>query len=157
LRPFLLDNIRIIEVEMPLGSVKMYWLFKETGNRLDSFAARVKMGKDLPSALEFGRYVLNSGLCDLLDAHQAKGALPCNGKTMRTKAEKLCSKVLLRFETNDTKPHVDLSDLEEINRKLDDLSAAVVGQSSQVQSPEILHGDSAPEFLKLLEKETSHV
>jgi hypothetical protein len=146
-----------IQVEMPFSGSKMHWLYNETNTRLVSLAARVKEGKDLEFAVEFGRYVLNSGLCDLLDAHASKGPLPCDGKTMRTKAEKLCAKVLLRFETRDTKPHIEISDLVEINRKLDGLSAAVSSQSSQVRNPVNLSGDSAPEFLKLLDKEASHV
>jgi hypothetical protein len=138
---------------MSSSAASWYWLFNETRNKLDSLAARVREGKDLDAALEFSRYVTNSRLCDLLDENAAKGPLPCNGKVIRRKAESLTQKVQLRFATRDTKPHVEISELEEINRKLGELSAAVSGHSTRGQVV-AFSGEPAPEFLKLLKKES---
>jgi hypothetical protein len=114
---------------MKFSAVTMYWLCNETNSRLNSLAERVKEGKDLEAALEFARYLLNSGLCDLLDAHKVEGALPVRSNAIRSKAEKLQRDVCLRYETRDTKPHVEESDLVQIRRELADLRAQIGAQS----------------------------
>lgn len=112
-----------MSVKVGTGPVAMFWLFKETNSRLDSFATLVKENKSLDEAAGFCRYVINSRLCDFLDEYPGTKDLPCDGSIVRGKAEKLLSRITRRWETRDSKPHVETSDLVQIRAELVSLRA----------------------------------
>lgn len=85
---------------------------------LESYAALVKDAKSLDEAAAFCRYIINSRLCDLLDEHPGTEHLPCDGVSVRGKAEKLLQAVQLRWERRDLRPHVEHSELVQIRAEL---------------------------------------
>jgi hypothetical protein len=79
--------------------------------------------------MSFARYILTSRLCDLLDEHPGIPALPCDGGLIRKTAEKLQRDINRRWETRDSKPHVDTSDLAQIRAELVELRLKVTGSA----------------------------
>jgi hypothetical protein len=116
-------------VKVGTGHAAMFWLFNETNAQLDSYANLVKENKALDGAFVFAKYVINSRLCDILDEHPGTTHLPCNGATVRNKAEKLRKEIQRRWETRDEKPHIQTADLTEIRAELAALRSMVSGAS----------------------------
>lgn len=112
--------------------VAMFSLWNATNIQLESFASLVKESKSLDEAANFCRYVLNSRLCDFLDEHPGTTDLPCDGKTVRRKAEKLLSQVQRRWATRDEHPHVQIAELVQIRAELAALRLKILGTSAPV-------------------------
>jgi len=112
-------------MDQPLDSVKMHWMWRETIARLDVYAKRVSESKDLEAALEFGNYLLSSGLVKFFDSIPQPAPLTVDGPFLRWRVNELLQAVRSRYRTNDSQPHVEASELEAISRKLDLIAAGV--------------------------------
>jgi len=80
---------------------------------------RVRENKDVMAALDFARYVTWSGIIKVLDANASESPLVVDGALIRWKCEELTRMCQERFRTGQSSPHVEQSELEAINRKLD--------------------------------------
>lgn len=89
---------------------------------LDSFMDRVRENRDLMSAVEFARFVLNSRLPEVLEAAACDGPLKVDGVLIRWKANELEEMCAERFRLNDSKPHIEALQLQSIREKLDTMA-----------------------------------
>jgi hypothetical protein len=101
-------------------------------NSLGRQDRRVQEGKGLEAALEFARYVFWSGIIELCEEYPQEHPLKVDGAMMRWKCEELQRKVQDRYRLNDGKPHIERTELEEINRKLD----LIAGHVAKFSPPE---------------------
>lgn len=88
-------------------------IYRETLRELESYLSLVREGKSLMEALNFGRYVVWSGVCDLCDANGL------DGRGLFKLAERLQRKVQDWFTKRQVAPDIQVSELENISLKLD--------------------------------------
>jgi hypothetical protein len=105
-------------------------IYSETLHWLNRYEARVREGRDLQPALEFGAFVIWSGILPLCSAYDGRGYPEINGALLRWKAQELQRSVRERWKAMDGNgrplPHqVDSSQIEGINRRLDIIAAHV--------------------------------
>jgi len=103
---------------MSLDQALIHVLCRDTRYRIERLSRAVQEGQHLDEAADFARYVLNS-VAPLLAANPQPEPLPCDGHLLRHYAQDLLSLVQDRWRTHDTKPKLQLSELEAINHKLD--------------------------------------
>ena len=104
---------------MAESSLNMARLWRETNNRLESLDVAVQEAKQLEEALNFTRFVFWSGLLDLFKANPQPFPLKVDGAFLEWKCKELQQKVQERYRLNDGKPHIEETQLNAINRKLD--------------------------------------
>jgi len=95
----------------------VFW--KSAVNRLEQLHNRVKEGRDLDSAVEFARFLLNSGIWPILQEHDNNGFLKVDSAFLRWKAEELQRAVCEIYAKGQNLSPKQNSSLEEINHKLD--------------------------------------
>ena len=118
--------------------VNFHLLWAETVRQVDSFAARVAENRDVIQGLDFARYVINSRLVRLFEAHACGGQLKVDGALLRWKAQELQRACQERFRLNDSKPHVEALQLQCIHEKLDTMAgylSKLVGGNGAVVAP----------------------
>ncbi len=105
---------------------RLHWLWKETINRLDSLARDVRECKNVMEASRFARWVDFSGLIQVFELN------PCAHEHCKVDAAAVQKRVNdLIFECGElfrggkADPKYAESDIAEINRKLDSLTALV--------------------------------
>jgi hypothetical protein len=144
-----------IEVPLPADSLSPVWsegviiwtLYRETTAQLDMFLRRVQEGKDISAAHDFARYVTWSAIGKLCMKFGSASPLPVDGSLLMWKAEELIRRCQERYITGDSKPHIELTELEKINRNIEVLACQVAKLSAP--APEKVNQDS-PE-LKLIQ------
>jgi len=99
-------------------TVTLSLIHSRTLHSLEAYAARVAENKDVTAAVDFARYILNSGIPKLLEAHPRTEYPPIDGALLRWKAEELERACTERFRSRDSKPHFELCQLQAINDKL---------------------------------------
>lgn len=111
------------------ATVNAYKIFNETMNQLSWLDSHVREGKDLEQALNFCRFVLWAGLVDFCEHHTTEDKIfRVNGKELRKKAEALQFDVQERYRANNMAPKILMTELEQINHKLE----LIAGQLSQI-------------------------
>jgi len=113
---------------MQSDAVAMHVLWRETNNRLEVLAARVREGVDVLAASEFCRWLQFSGVLAMLEDQERSQPLPVNGRELRRKVDELimdCGDWFRLHENSNTLPHPSIprTELERINKQLADLSA----------------------------------
>jgi hypothetical protein len=106
-------------------AVTWHQLERAINRQLDDYGVQVQECKALESALCFARFVRNSGLVKLLKFHASDGPLPCDGALTEFKASQLEHAVTERYRLGDSAPHVEMCELQAINRKLDLLAGQI--------------------------------
>lgn len=114
-----------------METVLLHRIWRETINRLESLDRAVQESKRLDEALNFSRWVFWSGLCELCEQHSAPAPLKVDGAFLRWKCQDLQGKVQERFRLNDSAPHIEATELESINHKLD----LIAGYISKLSPP----------------------
>jgi hypothetical protein len=114
--------------------VWLHCLWRETDNRLNTYAGRVREGVEVLPAADFPRWVQSSGLIELLEANPVDVPLCVDGKGIRAKVKQLiydCGEWFRLHEASNIPrdPLVPRCELERITHKLD-LLAAYVAQLS---------------------------
>jgi membrane protease subunit (stomatin/prohibitin family) len=104
------------------AQVNAHVLYAATVRQLDSFAERVAENRDVLAALDFARYVLNSGLVKVLAPLAGDGFLKVDASFLQWKAQELQRGVQERLRPNDTKPHLEALQLQSLNQKLDTIA-----------------------------------
>ena len=107
--------------------VNLHLLYVATQRRLAHYADLVRENRQVYEALDFARYVLNSGMLPLLAAHDTRADLPAgdlkiDSSLLRFNAEELQRACTERFRLNDSKPHLEALQLQSINQKLDTIA-----------------------------------
>jgi len=115
---------------MQLDSVSLHVMWRETNNRLDVMAARVREGVDVLAASEFARWLQFSGVLKMLEGVEQPFPLPVRGRQLRKKADDLisdCGEWFSLHERSNYQPHPSIprTELERINATLTELSAKV--------------------------------
>jgi hypothetical protein len=110
---------------MAFDPVELHVFWSFTKQTLDSYARRVDEGKDLDAAITFARYVRNSRLAHILEAHQSDGFLEVDGKGLAQAANQLERAVQDRYRCPKAPITLNHAELEKINHKLDLLAGAV--------------------------------
>jgi len=77
------------EDEMCPDVVNLYSIWNETNNRLDLLTRRVEQGEDVMAASEFARWVVFSGILELLEKNPQKPPLTVDGALLRWKCGEL--------------------------------------------------------------------
>lgn len=93
-------------------------IYRESIARMDVYDQRLSEGKDAEAALEFGAYILWSGLTALCQEMQRQEP-PINGTVLRYRAEELQRAARARLKKPMAMHPFQRSQLEAINRKLD--------------------------------------
>lgn len=102
------------------------WTYQETMRTLERYQRRVREGKELQAALEFGKYAQWSGLVPLM-RYYAQDKPKIDGATLDQAAQDLQSAARDRMASSNLGVAWDQSQWEAVNRKLD-LIAAQVGK-----------------------------
>jgi len=107
---------------------------------------RMREGKELMAALDFARYVLRSGIPNLLNEYGLDGA------KLRWLAQEIVDEVQDRFRRNDTGANLHGSEVATIDHKLD----LIAGQLSRlVASPSLSVRELPAPELRIVERGTS--
>jgi hypothetical protein len=125
---------------MSQDSVNLHRIWNETSSRLESLSKRVAENRDVMPALEFARFVIWSGICELLEANSSDGPLKVDGSHLRWQCRELQTQCTERFRLNDSEPHIEALQLQSIHEKINTLagylSKLVVAGPAVVQSSE---------------------
>lgn len=119
---------RTLVMPEPSEILRYAWLYRSTIQQLSVLRERAAEGKELPAANDFARYVLNSGILDILqpfDQADSTGAIKIDSAFLRWTAEDLRRVVCESFKRSGAAPGFDVSTLENINRKLDIIAAEI--------------------------------
>jgi len=128
---------------MQVDSVALHIMWRETNNRLDVLAARVREGTDVMSASEFARWLQFSGLLKVLESVEQGMPLPVRGAELRRKAATLqedCGEWFGKHEHSNVQPHPSIprTELERITATLKDLQS----QLSKLSPPTVETSDA---------------
>lgn len=100
-------------------------LWSQTDSMVDRYAVRVREAKDVDAASQFCRWLLMTGLLEMLRAHPSPFPLRCDGAGLALKVRALIADCGEQY-TNPTRPKtVEFSEIESINQKLAVLMAAM--------------------------------
>jgi len=137
---------------MQLDSVTLHVMWRETNNRLDVMAARVREGVDVLAASEFTRWLQFSGVLKMLERVEQPFPLPVRGRELRKKADDLlcdCGEWFSLHEHSNTQPHpgIPRTDLERINATLANLQV----QLAKLSPPNVETSDAASASLRVIE------
>lgn len=102
-----------------MDGVQAYKLWRETRHMLTIYERRAREGKDLDAALEFARYVIWSGVVDVVNASAHLSPIAIDAAHLKWKAEDLQRTVQECYRTGKAKPQIELAEIEAINHKLD--------------------------------------
>jgi len=105
------------------SAVTYHWLWKETSNRLASLSREAKEGKNLAEASNFARWVRFSGIIKLLEQHPQAGELRVDAESLSKSIDDLLWECGQQWNRRKPLAKYDVSDIAEINRKLDILAA----------------------------------
>src|SRR5262252_6463793 len=109
-------------IRMVSDTANLHRLYSETHMRLDRYTRLVNEGKELMAALDFTRYLIWSGVIQILEQNAQDGPLKVDGSLIRWKCEELQRLVHDRFRSNDTAPHMATAELETLHDKLDKIA-----------------------------------
>ena len=112
---------------MAFDRVENYVLARDTLAELRKHARRVKECKGLDEAIEFARYLRQSGILKLLKANPQDAPLPVDGAFIEWTAEELERSVRAQYVKPSTPKSVAFCEVEKIRENLD-LIAGVVAQ-----------------------------
>jgi hypothetical protein len=116
---------------MVLELTHVYWMYKETVNKLDSLSRSVREGKNVHEAANFARWLEFSGYIKIFDLFPSdQKYLPVCSKTIRKKISDLIYDCGDWFKSNNISPKYHASDISEINSKLDQILKQQAGSSS---------------------------
>jgi hypothetical protein len=99
-------------------------IYRETANRIDAYMRAVNDGQELQAALDFGGFVLWSGIIGLCRRY-SRSSPKIDGDFLRWKAEELQRQVRERWRDSGQRARLDKDQIEGINRRLDMLAAQV--------------------------------
>jgi hypothetical protein len=104
---------------MAIETANLHWIYRETMNRLKSYAGRVSEGRDVVAASEFARWLSFSGLIKLFDANPQSEPLKVDGPFMRWSVEQLIQQCNERFRTNSADPNFKAAEFQSLHEKID--------------------------------------
>ncbi len=110
--------------------VDWHWLWNHTNHDLDLLAKAVAQGHALEEAINFARYLRNSGLVKMLKQNSTAGPLPVDGSLIEFKANELERSVQACWKKGAS--GVKVAELEAINRKLDLIAGHVSKLGTQL-------------------------
>jgi len=114
----------------------------QTKFQLETYARRVREGKDLMAALDFCRFLSRAGLANLLTESGLEGA------RMRERIETLQTDIQERFQKNEIGGRLEGQDVLTIDHKLD----LIAGQLSRlVASPSLAVRELPAPELRVIE------
>ena len=116
----------------------MWRIWSETDRRLDSFANRVREGRDVMAASEFARWLFFSGIITLCKENSAPAPLKCDGALLQWKCEQLISQCGEYFTTNGQSAGLKETQLVSLHEKVDRLASnleLVAGHVSKLSPP----------------------
>lgn len=99
-------------------------IYRESITRIEQYEREVNDGNELQAALNFGGFILWSGVVSLLRRH-AQASPKIDGDFLRWKAEELQRQVRERWRDSDQRARLDKDQIAGINRRLDMLAAQV--------------------------------
>ena len=108
---------------MILTSVQLHWMWQETDNYLSSLAQCVREGKRVQEAANYCRWLQFSGVIELLEGSPQPFPLMVDGQGTRRKLRDLIQECGELFKGGKHDAKYVASDIAEINRKLDVLTA----------------------------------
>lgn len=108
-------------------------------NKLDSYSERVRSGRDFDAAVEFARFILNSGLIQLLRPFDQSGVHAVDSSLLCHKATELQRMVCDAYRTGQAKPQARDTQLERIQHSLDLIAGQVakLSPASAATMPEV--------------------
>jgi hypothetical protein len=86
---------------------------------LNGYLLLVREGKSLDEALKFSQFVLWSGVVPLCKNYASDSPFPSDGLRLQKKAERLQVNVRKWYLREQLVPYVEVSEMENISRKLD--------------------------------------
>jgi len=88
-------------------------------NKLESYSERVRSGRDFDAAIEFARFVLNSGILLVLRSHNQSGVHKVDSALLCHTATELQRMVCDAYRTGQATPRTKDAQLERIQHSLD--------------------------------------
>src|SRR3954469_23779712 len=74
---------------VPVPSYRLVWLYNETSRTVGQHEKLVRENKELWAVLGFARYLLSSGVIEILEATSREGIAPINGPLLRHRVKEL--------------------------------------------------------------------
>ena len=103
---------------MQTTEANLYWLWRETMNKLSSFKSRVSEGRDVTAASEFARWLQFSGIIKLLEANPQPAPLTVDGPLLRWTTDELINQCNERFRTNNLDPSFKATEFQTMHQKI---------------------------------------
>jgi hypothetical protein len=100
-------------------------IYREAVNKIDTYSQRVKQGQDAQAALEFGGFILWSGIIPLCREIATDSHPKIDGSHLQWLAEELQRDARERLSFPGKPAKIDATQLEAINRKLDVIAAQI--------------------------------
>jgi len=102
-----------------MDGVQAYKLWRETHFMLTRYERRAREGKDLDAGLEFARYVIWSGVVNVVNASAHLSPIAIDAAHLQWKAEELQRTVQGWYRSGKAQPQIAMAEVEAINHKLD--------------------------------------
>jgi hypothetical protein len=134
-----------------IDNVQLHWIWRETINRVEVLSRRVAEGKDILAASEFARWLEFSGIVKLLEQNPNPAPLKVDGAFLRWKCSDLLERCTAVSKAKDGVVRLDLSQLEDVNRKLDIIASHVAKLSPPLMDNTTKVGDAAEPALLVIQ------
>lgn len=99
---------------------------------LDIYRKRVAENRDVDTAVQFARHVLNSRLCRLCEIHARDDFWKIDGALLRHQARELEQACTERYRTRDVEPRLSQLQLQSIDEKLGAIAGEVARLAGEI-------------------------
>jgi hypothetical protein len=120
------------ERSQQMDSVQIYKLFDWTSTLAKRYERAVREGKELLAAVEWCRYLVNAGILELLTRTASEAVIPIDVNELRDRVKRMQDEAQYQWTCSQNKPHIDLSEVEAIHRKVDAMAEWMLRHDADV-------------------------
>jgi len=115
-----------------MDSVQIYKLFSETQCLATRYERAVREGKELLAAVEWVRFLVNSGILELLKRIASESVIRIDVSELEKRVTRVREEAQFQWSCSVNKPHIDLSEVEAIHRKVDAMAEWMLKHDADV-------------------------
>jgi len=115
-----------------MDSVQIYKLFSETQCLATRYERAVREGKELLAAVEWSRFIVNAGILELLKRIGSQSVIPIDVAALADRITRTREEAQFQWSCSVNKPHIDLSEVEAIHRKVDAMAEWMLKHDADV-------------------------